>query len=331
MKFLEIIDQFNEGDTDFLEVIGGFGNLLAMAQRRGLLDKLDVDLILESEFENEYLLFLHSINDPRFEEFIANTLTDVKLVNGVPKLILDSRGELAQLFCDDRDISKDTIEEVLDGTYDAYGWSSYDLTDNIYRDVVEELNQENLLRLKEYIIEQLKGVEVDTHTELLESIAEKQGNQYVTIDQSNIDQIVGDEDTMLRLLGNELDELKSDLYSIYSNSYSSAYEEELYEDIWNEVTDHFEDDGEWTTRPHPYKENTSIEQYLITPRNFYDIVTNFLEDNKGYYGYESSLDYYGGFLGLMGNTIDCLRFRVPDYPDSSKVDKNINMYFSDYI
>ena len=331
MKFLEIIDQFNEGDTDFLQVIGGFGNLLAMAQRRGLLDKLDVEQILESEFENEYLLFLHSINDPRFEEFIANTLTDIKLVNGVPKLILDSRGELAQLFCDTRDISKDTIEEILDGDYDAHGWSSYDLTDNIYRDVVEELNQENLLRLKEYIIEQLKGVEVGLHTELLESIAEKQGNQYSTIDQSNIDQIVGDEDTMLSLLDEELDELRGELYSIYGNSYTSAYEEELYEDIWNEVTDHFEDDGEWTTRPHPYKENTSIEQYLITPRDFYGVVTSFLEDNKGYYGYQSSLNYYGGFLGLMENTIDCLRFRVPDYPDSSKVDKNINMYFSDYI
>lgn len=331
MKFLEIIDQFNEGDTDFLQVIGGFGNLLAMAQRRGLLDKLDADVILDGEFENEYLLFLHSIDDPRFEEFVTNALTDIKLVNGVPKLILGTRGELAQLFCDDRDISKDTIEEILDGDYDAHGWSSYDLTDNIYRDVVEELNQENLLRLKEYIIDSLKGVEVSVHTELLESIAEKQGNEYATIDQSNIDQIVGDENTMLRLLGNELDELKSDLYSIYGSSYSSAYEEELYEDIWNEVTDHFEDDGEWTTRPHPYKENTSIEQYLITPRNFYDIVIDFLEDNKGYYGHSSSLEYYGSFLDIMQKTIDCLRFRVPDYPDSSKVDKNINMYFSDYI
>lgn len=331
MKFLEVIEKFNEGDTDFLDVIGGFETFLLMVQRRGLLDKLDTNMILDTRYENEYLEFLHSIDDPRFKELIIEKLNDIKLVDGKPKLVLDSRGELAQLFCDTRDISKDTIEEVLDGTYDAYTWSSYDLTDNIYRDVVEELNQENLLRLKEYIIEQLKGVEVSVHTELLESIAEKQGNQYSTIDQSNIDQIVGDEDTMLSLLDEELDELKGELYSIYGSSYNYAYEDELYEDIWNEVTDHFEDDGEYTSRPHPYKENTSIEQYLITPRNFYDIVINFIEDNKGYYGYGSSLDYYGSFLGIMENTIDCLRFRGPDYPDSSKVEKNINMYFSDYI
>jgi hypothetical protein len=331
MKFLEVIDQFNEGDTDFLEVIGGFGTFLLMAHRRGLLDKLDANMIFDSKFENEYLEFLHSIGDPRFNELIVEKLNDIKLVNGKPKLILDSRGELAQLFCSDRDISKDTIEEVLDGSYDAHGWSWSDLTDNIYRDVVEELNDENLSRLKEYVIDSLKGVEVSVRTELLNSIAEKQGNEYVIIDQSNIDQIVGDEDTMLSLLDEELDELRSELYSIYENSYVSAYEEELYESIWNEVTDHFEDDGEYTSRPHPYKENTSIEQYLITPSNFYDIVINFIEDNKGYYGYGSTLDYYGSFLGIMENTIDCLRFRVPDYPDSSIVDKNINMYFSDYI
>jgi methionine salvage enolase-phosphatase E1 len=78
------------------------------------------------------------------------------MIDGIPYLVLDS---LAELFCDNRnDISRNTIEELLNGEYENYGWSSYDLTDNIYRDVIEELTKENLRNLKEYIV---KGLERD--------------------------------------------------------------------------------------------------------------------------------------------------------------------------
>jgi hypothetical protein len=36
-------------------------------------------------------------------------------------------------------------------------------------------------------------------------------------------------------------------------------------------------------------------------------------------------------LEILKEDWECLKAWAPDYPDSRKVDKNINSYFSDYI
>ena len=325
-----LIDRFNEGETDFIEHMNGFETFLKMVERQDLINELDFNQIYETEYENEYLIFLYNHNDYEFWSIVSNYLSDLKIENGVPTIVVNEPGEFANLFCDNRDISTDTIEVLLNGEYDShsYGWSSYDLTDDVYRDVIEELTKENLLRLKEYIIKSLEGQQIEPYTELLEDYAQQQGHpEYVIIDQSNIDQVVDNSETMKELMDNELDELKSELYSIYSSAYNNAYEEELYEDVWNELETYFEK-GQWISKPHPYKENTSIENYTAVIKDIDSIILDFLEQNKGYYG---SLEYYGSLMSVISETRDCLSFHPSDYPDSRLVDKNINMYFGDYI
>jgi hypothetical protein len=325
------IDKFNEGDTDFIEHMNGFGTFLKMLEKRGLINELDFNQIYDSEYENEFLIFLHNHNNDEFWNIVSNHLSDLKIENGVPKIIVNEPGEFANLFCDNRGISTDTFSSILNGgDYDSY-WSSYELTNDVYRDVIEELTKENLLYLKEYIIKSLKGEQITPHTELLEDYAQQQGHpDYVIIDQSNIDQVVDDSETMNELMDNELDELKSELYNIYGSAYNSAYEEELYVDIWNELETYFEK-GQWNSRPHPYKENTSIETYSAVIKDIDSIILDFLEQNKGNYGTYGSLEYYGSLMSVINETRDCLSFHPSDYPDSRLVDKNINMYFGDYI
>jgi hypothetical protein len=325
------IDKFNEGDTDFIEHMNGFGTFLKMLEKRGLINELDFNQIYDSEYENEFLIFLYNHNNDEFWNIVSNYLSDLKIENGVPTIVVNEPGKFANLFCDNRDISTDTISSILNGgDYDSY-WSSYELTDDVYRDVIEELTKENLLYLKEYIIKSLKGEQITPHTELLEDYAEQQGHpDYVIIDQSNIDQVVDDSETMNELMDNELDELKSELYNIYGSAYNSAYEEELYVDIWNELETYFEK-GQWNSRPHPYKENTSIETYSAVIKDIDSIILDFLEQNKGNYGTYGSLEYYGSLMSVINETRDCLSFHPSDYPDSRLVDKNINMYFGDYI
>ncbi len=142
--------------------------------------------------------------------------------------------------------------------------------------------------------------------------------------------MVDNSETMNELMDNELDELKSELYSIYGSAYNSAYEEELYEDVWNELETYFEK-GQWTSKPHPYKENTSVETYTAKANDIDSIILDFLEQNKGHYGAYGSLEYYGSLMSVISETRDCLSFHPSDYPDSRLVDKNINMYFGDYI
>ena len=333
MDINDLIEMFNEGDTDFIKYINDIDTFLKIVNKRGLLDKLDPEGKFADEYQNELLLFYFENDKEKFWEYVLKYLGDVELVNGEAYLVVDTQADLAELFCDGNrdDLSKDTIEELLNGEYDSfsYGWNYYELTDNVYRDVIEELTKENLLYLKEYIIKSLEGKQITPYTELLEDYAQQQGHpEYVIIDQSNIDQVVDNSETMNELLDNELSDLKGELYSIYGSAYNNAYEEELYEDVWSKLLTYF-GKGEWVTRPHIYKKDTEVQKFRTPIHNFESYIFDYLKENKGYtYG---TLEYWGSYLGILKDGSDCLSVYPPDYPDSRKVDKNINLYFSDYI
>ena len=332
MDIHELIEMFNEGDTDFIKYVNDIETFFKIVDKRGLMDELDPEGRLMEDYQNELLLHLYESNKEKFWEYVLKFLGDVEMIDGKPYIVVDTMGEFSQVFCDGRrnDLSHDTIESLLDGEYDSfqYGWDSHDLTDDIYRDVIEELTKENLLYLKEYIIKTLEGQQVEVRSELLNSIAKEQGEEYVIVDQSNIDQIVDDKETMTELLDNELSELSNELYSIYGSAYNNAYEEELYEDVWNELSTYF-GKGEWISRPHTYKKDTSVEKYKAPIHNFESNVLDFLKNGAGYS--QSTLEYWGSYLSILKDDFECLSVYPSDYPDSRKVDKNINMYFSDYI
>ena len=336
MNVDDLIEIFNDGHDSFLKHFGDSAlNFLRFVNRRGKIDKLDENN-LEENYPNEFLLFLHDTDKEKFWKEVLNKLNDVEMVNGKPMLILADRGDLSALFCDGNRnaLSRDTIEALLNGDYDShsYGWNSYDLTDDVYRDVVQELTKENILHLKEYIIKTLEGKSVEPHTELLKEYAEKQGHpEYVVIDQSNIDQVVDDEKTMKELLDNELDELKGELYSIYGSAYNNAYEEELYEETWGALGEFFDtDNGQWISRPHTYKKDTEVHFFTLPIRDFEKFVLDYLTSNmnRGRWG---TLDYHGSYLDTLKDETECLSVYPSDYPDSRLIDKNINLYFSDYI
>jgi len=87
--------------------------------------------------------------------------------------------------------------------------------------------------------------------------------------------------------------------------------------------------GEWISRPHTYKKDTTVEKYRAPIHNFESNILDFLNNGKGYSN--STLEYWGSYLSILKEDFDCLSVYPSDYPDSRKVDKNINMYFSDYI
>ena len=151
----------------------------------------------------------------------------------------------------------------------------------------------------------------------------------MVVDQSNIDQIVDDEETMNELMDSELDDLKRELYSIYGSAYQTAYDDELYNDIWSELDDYFVGKGEWLTRPHIYKKDTTVEKFRIPIHDFESFIVEYLNANNGYSN--ATLEYHGSYLTILRDEIQCLSFRVSDYPDSRQIDKNINLYFTDYI
>lgn len=331
MTIEDLINSFNEGETDFIEKY--FNDIITffkVLDKRGLLDEINIE---GYEYQNSVLLFFYETNRKKFREYVNNLLSDIEIVGDDVYLIDKSPGELASLFCTNSRgdyLSRETIQELLDGEFFDWNWNYPDLIYDFYDQIIEDLNETNTQSLKNRILTDLNGKQIETRTSLLESIASEQGHDdYAIIDGSNIDEIYNDEETLMELLSDELEELKNELSSLYGSSYEGAYSDEVYEGIWSELDEYFDGKGEYFSRPHPYKENTTVEHFKIKIRNFYGIILDFLNENKNYSDY--TLDRFGSYLGLLADNVQCLTYYYPEYADSSDVKKIMNETFNDYI
>jgi hypothetical protein len=329
----DIVEKFNNNDLDVQKYFNDYGTFFSILKKRGLMGEVDPKNASGSEdWQNEYLLWLYENDKENYYKWIPSLLDDVIFENGIAYLEISDRGDLAKLFCDGNryDLSRDTIETILSGDGDAYE-PYWDTTQDVYSDVIEELTPDNDKRLGEYIVNVLKGQQISADTDELQLIASEQGHpEYVEVSMENVKRIIDDKESMNQLLQDELADLKSELYSIHSSAYNSAYEESVWAEIWSELETYFEGDGEWISKPHPYKKNTEIQYFKIPIKDFDAQVNDYLFNSKGY-GNSGTLEYHGGFIEIMKEDRDCLSAQAPDYPDSRKVDKNINEFLKEYI
>ena len=332
MDINDIIEKFNNNDLNVEKYFNDYETFFNMLKKRGRMGDIDPNNADNGGYwQNDYLLWLYENDRENYYKWIQTLLNDVVIENGNAYLELSNRGDLARLFCKNNrnGLSRDSVESILNGDSD---WEPYyNTTDDVYSDVIEELTPENDKRLQEYIVNILEGQEVTGLSDELQLIASEQGHpDYVEVNMENVKRIVDDKESMNELLNGPLDELKSELYSIHSSSYNSAYEDDIYRSIWYELQDYVIGPGEWLSKPHPYKKNTEIQYNKLPLTNFETDINDYLQSNKGY-GNSGTLEYHGSFISIMAEDRDCLSVNAPDYPDSRKVDKNINEYFKDYI
>jgi hypothetical protein len=321
----EIINSFNDTELDVERYFNDSDTFFKIMDKRGLIDRLDLE---NNYMENDYLLYLAENNTEKFRQEVQKQISDVRFDGEVPVLELRDVTDLAKLFCKNRnDIGQDTIEELLSGEYD---WDRHwDTTDDVYRDVIEELDEENLKHLYSYIVTNLEGVQVEPGTELLGDIATQQNTDYATINMENVVSVVNDSETMGYLLDHDLDELDSELNSIHENAYNQAYETAVYNEVWGKLDDLFDvGKRKFVYQQHPYKKETQIEILEMPIRDFYTPIRDYLYNNKGT---GQTLEYYGNFIDILEDNGECLSVWAPDYPSSSEIDKNINEIFGDYI
>ena len=326
------LEMFKNGELEVEKYFGDYDTFFSILNKKGLMSEVDPnDSSDGTDWENSYLLWLYKNNQPKFYEWMDNVLGDI-VIEGENIFWEGDRKDLAILFCDGHrnDLSRDTIESILagDDVFEPY----WDTTDDVYRDVIEELTPENLNLLKSRIVQELKGQKLSPETSEMELIASEQGHDdYWEIDSENVVRIVDDEESMMSLLNSELVDMKSDLYSIHSSSYNSAYESEVFNSIFHKLDEYFNTEkGEWVYRPHPYKKEVKIQEYRLPIYDFEGFIVDYLDSNKKY-GNSGTLGYYGGYVDLLKEDKDCLSIYAPDYPDSRLVDKNINENFSEYF
>jgi len=212
-------------------------------------------------------------------------------------------------------------------------WEPYwDTTDDVYRDVIEELTPENLELVKNKMFSEIDGVVVSIDTDLLEELSN--GDDTIVVTKENFRQMFDDEDTCKFLLKNYADDTRQELYSVHNNAYNTAFTDEFYESVWNELNTFFW--GKPIGHSEPIK-GTDKKRYWeeIEIRDLQGDIDKFLDAYKSD-SYHYTLEYNGSYMGMLKEGMDSgvwewLDFRIPDYPDSRKVDEYINSGIQDYF
>jgi hypothetical protein len=339
----EYIDEFNNGEMDdLLKIFGSMGQILTFFQKQNILDDIDPFDDELSDYQLEILDFnLNTLKDKETLRICISKLDDIVIKDDGYYLYITDRTDLAQLFYNGgRDTSaRDVAEAVLKDDSDLFDrWGN--TTDDIYRDVVEELNPENIERLKKYMLDVLTDwkIEVDDDTPDLFNNYSEDGVFYLT--PENVGDVIGDDESFMYLIDNDyLSDLESDLSNIHSNAYNSAYETEVYNSVSNELETFFDmKTAKWESIPSSYNSSKLIETYVLkfNPNEVVNSIRKYVADKNNWGYYSNNLDYVTTWLNMMNTFMDngdetWLDFRIPDYPDSSLVDKYINEFFPDYI
>lgn len=327
MAFIDLVIQdFNEGDYDLLETAfnGDANAFFNYANKKGKFEEIIADDYNHNDYENDYSLWVSNNKPEIFRKIIEDKLSDVTYIDGKWYFITSDRGDLSKLYCDDRDIGRNTIESILSGEYDSSDyWDSID----VYDYVIDDLNNQNKQTLIERLLDELKDEEITPSTDLLKEIASSQGHdEYVSLDTETLSRIINDKESIKEILPDDLD---SELVSLYWSAYNAAYEDELYESIWSELDTIFEGNGEWTQTPSPYDKNKFTQKFQIPFIDLESIVKDYLEDNLGYK--DRTLEYWGNIINIIDDTHECLRVRVPEYAGWTETKQNINSLYNDYI
>ncbi len=311
-------------------------NLFDFLSTNGFLIDVDYETF-NDDVKNYYLnWWLEHDEDSALQYVCDHLLTDVENRGGQYWLYLRNREELADFFEDySRETSpKDLAKAIF--TEDDFFERFWDTTDDVYRDVIDDLNDENKNRLAHYIVKNIGNQELslDEYTEdLFHQFSEEQGTEgFFTITSENVMELISDERAMNELLDGELIDLKSELDSVHNSAYNVAYESECYNLVYNGLEEYF------TSKivEEPVGSDNAKYRNYIRIRDFKSNVYSFVSDRQGYAYNDSLLEYFGTYTSMMGNlfeegTYEAIDFRIPEYADWDDIRKNINEYFSDYI
>jgi len=341
-KYLKYVNAFKNGDMDeLLPYFETVENILRFFHKKDLLDYIDPFDSELADYQIEILNYsLNVANDKEILEKCIAQLSDVIYKDDTYYLYLRDREDLADLFygggrdTSARDVAKAVLGE--DDMWDRWG----NTTDDVYRDVIEELNPANIELLKKHILDVLTNwkIEIDDETPDLFNNYSEDGIFYLT--PENVGDVIGDEESFMYLINNDyLDDLESDLANIHSNAYNSAYETEVYNYVTSELETFFDmKSAKWEASPPFEGSQKLIEFYKIkfNPNEVVNSIKKYVADrnNWGYYDY--NLNNVSTWINMMNTFMEngdepYLDFRIPDYPDFRLVDKYINEFLPDYI
>jgi hypothetical protein len=184
--------------------------------------------------------------------------------------------------------------------------------------------------------------------DLLSDIAEEQGNEEeITLTDEVITRLMSDDDCLKYLINKELDDVGSNLNSIYSGCYGDILSTEWYNDLWSALEGEVVDSREgieysykksvWQKDGTRGSKTVYGKKYKVT-KCVYDVVKGWLEVNREKGGYNNNtIEYFGSYNVLIKDAMeygpmDWIRVPVlDDYPDWRKMQKCISENVENYF
>ena len=231
----------------------------------------------------------------KFNIFENSEFWDIEFdENGEVFLIVDDWVDFAELFNENE---RTTIENVTsEDWFEIFDMSYFNISD-----FIDDIDTETLLVIKEHIIDNYLGDELDE-------------GGVITVEMLN------DEDNLKDMIQNEssLEELKSDLERFYGDAYNITAETELFESFLNELKDFFGvSDINWNEKNKLKIKITDLyKEYSIEYLN--DFLNLPAEDHSRFLDLISELLYENNDRLSLGINLDYFQ------PDKYKVDENLN-------
>jgi hypothetical protein len=333
----DYVIKFNNGEWDeFSQIFNDdANNFLSLIKRRGFLFEID----LKSLYDNDEYLFNPTLKmmlevDPSYlTKVVQDYLHDVIIRPDGYYLKLRDQEELSEFFKDNQYSREYNDRDVVKSVMGEDWWEPYsDTVHDLYDDIIKELNDKNIQALASRILEICGNQELsldDYHSDLFEELSDEDRNFIIT--ESNIRDIINDEDSMKSLFKDILNDIYHQLHNMGVNAYNQAYTDKVYKIIWSELSTLFEGKIEWESRKLENNPKT-LHIPFVKIRDLYGDVMGFLDDFNGYG--DTFIDY-DGYTSMKTHWMDqndeFLTIRIPDYPDSDEVVTNINDIFADYL
>ena len=333
----DYVIKFNNGEWDeFSEIFGdNIENFLSLLKRRGFLFDIDLDQVYyeDSHLFNQVLLTMLSVNPEYLKTVTQTYFDDVAIRPDGYYLKLRDQGELSEFFIDNKYSREYNDRDVVNSVMNEDFWEPYsDTVHDFYDDIIKVLNEKNIQELSSRILEIAGNQELsldDYHSDLFEEIADE--NRLFIITESNINEIINDEDSIKLLFKDILNDLYHQLRGMGDDAYNQAYTDMVYEEIWDELSTLFEGKIEWESRQ--LENNTkTLHTPFLKIKDLYGDVMSFLND---FIKYSDTFVDYSEYITMktywMDNMDGFLKIRLSDYPDHRKVEEYINDMLPDYL
>ena len=334
MKLSTLMHWIEEGDSQsFDEFVTSYLNgdytiAFDLLAKQNLLFKDEVTSFFEENLFTDWFNYIYR-DDPQYviDYITEKYFGDVDNTKDGYWMHIDKE-DLANLFSEDRwgggprGIAKKVLNDDIDDFF------NFVEIDDLYNDVISELNKDNILRLKEAVYNEVEGkeVEIDGETDIVTL------NQIMEMDENELSDFIKE----------NADDVYSELRRLYNSAYESAYYDEVYDLVYRELKYFFGTENlfrDHTVKRRVLDKQTNTIKDIEVPSyqvNVTDILPIVIKNVLEWGGYDSDNDfeYYGNFEGILNrwaNEANPIDFHVPEYPDWRRVNDNMNDMFRDYI